>query len=72
MDRENGYLSESLVFVDQVPPMSGENLEGYLQISLTKDGRLSLRGSRLFVEWFLQQLAAKGWVVEFDNLRWCG
>lgn len=47
-------------------------LAGYLQIGIAEDGRISVRGSRLLLDWFLRQLAAEGWEIELDDVRWCG
>jgi hypothetical protein len=47
-------------------------LTGYLQIDLTDNGQIVLRGSRLLLDWMLHQLAADGWQVELDSIRWCG
>ncbi|HKP52035.1 MAG TPA: hypothetical protein VJ183_05225 [Chloroflexia bacterium] len=49
-----------------------EGLEGYLQITLGVDGRFEARGSRLLLDWLLRRLAADGWIVQFDEARWCG
>jgi hypothetical protein len=60
---------------DLVPPaalISELPLNGYLQIDLTDDGQIVLRGSRLLLDWMLHELARDGWQLELDNIRWCG
>lgn len=48
------------------------NSAGYLQIFLSSDGRISLRGSRHLVDWLVTRLAHDGWQIELDEMRWCG
>lgn len=60
---------------DLVPPAALTSelpLTGYLQIDLTSDGQIVLRGSRLLLDWMLHELAIDGWQLELDNIRWCG
>lgn len=53
-------------------PAASELLEGYLQITVSTEGHLVLRGTRSLVEWLLPHLAREGWQIELDSLRWCG
>lgn len=58
-----------------VPPAALRSelpLSGYLQIDLTSDGQIALRGSRLLLDWVLYELALDGWQVELESIRWCG
>lgn len=48
------------------------SLEGYLQISLTPEGEITVRGTRLLLEWLLQNLAEEGWQIQLESVRWCG
>lgn len=54
------------------PVVTADDLAGYLQISLTEDGHISVRGTRLLVDWLLRRLAADGWHIELDSIHWCG
>lgn len=53
-------------------PLGDGVAEGYLQVVLTTDGRISVRGSRALTDWLLRQLASDGWQIELDQIRWCG
>lgn len=54
-------------------PIEGTGeVEGYLQISLARDGTFEARGSRLLMDWLLHRLAADGWQIELDDIHWCG
>jgi hypothetical protein len=54
------------------PATPDEPLRGYLQITFGRDGTVALRGSRLLCAWLLRELAAQGWVIDLDNIHWCG
>lgn len=54
------------------PSGDSASRHGYLQISLSNDGTIQVRGTRHLFDWFLQRLAADGWRVDFDEIHWCG
>lgn len=54
------------------PPVSAESQQGYLQVSLTNEGMIQVRGTRSLMNWLIQELAKDGWCVNFENSRWCG
>ncbi len=43
-----------------------------LQLTLSDDGRLTVRGPRAALVEFLASCARKGFVIELDYLNWCG
>jgi len=60
-----------LFFVPSVPSDLGVG-KVYLQIALSAGGAISVRGSRVALEWFLHRCAATGWVIALDDVHWCG
>lgn len=58
--------------VPPAPLHQPRNLSGYLQISLSTDGKIAIRGTRSLLEWLLRRLADDGWQIELDSVRWCG
>jgi hypothetical protein len=54
------------------PILSEELLQGYLQISLSGNGTLQVRGTRSLMDWLSKELANDGWCVHFEDIRWCG
>lgn len=54
------------------PASNAEMPQGYLQISLARDGALQVRGTRSLMDWFINTLASDGWCVAFEDVRWCG
>ena len=64
--------AEAPVLVPDAPVAAPGARSGYLQLSLGADGRIALRGSRLLLDWLLQELAEDGWEIELDSIRWCG
>lgn len=65
------YAIAELLAADP-PPAQRAAERGYLQISITHQGQLEMRGTRGYVEWLLFELTQRGWSLEMDNLRWCG
>lgn len=47
-------------------------VQGYLQISLTTQGTMQIRGTRTLVPWLLRELVQDGWCVVLEHPRWCG
>jgi hypothetical protein len=63
---------DRLALVPDAPATSAGEPSGYVQITLTTEGRIALRGSRQMLEWLLRELTEEGWKLELDDLRWCG
>jgi hypothetical protein len=49
-----------------------DTLQGYVQVSISKEGRIAVRGSRQMFDWFLRRLAAEGWLIDLEDVHWCG
>lgn len=58
-------------------PALGSDLDqgpvaGYLSITLDETGHVRVRGSRTMLAWILEQLAARGWRFDLEDISWCG
>ena len=60
------------LLMPSVPFTQQPELEGYVAITLDAAGGINLRGSRVMLAWLLEQLAARGWHIDLDQIRWCG
>lgn len=55
-----------------VPCTEQPEMDGYVAITLSSAGNISVRGSQAMLTWLLARLAAKGWYIQLDQIRWCG
>lgn len=73
MNLEDATIADDQVG-DELLVLASNNttVQGYLQISLTTQGTIQIRGTRTLVPWLLRKLAQDGWYVVLEHLRWCG